>query len=415
MALFLLGTHTAHAEPKKLMAVLPLSNDPSISLREANELKEMIHVGVSDILAPQRFDVLPQDRLGTQGQGCTSDSCVVEALRALQADYGVTGNISKQGDDYKLAIKLYTSQSTTILHVETLSQTNLQELQTQSSDAAKALIVRGLPSAMADGLGNIYINSVPQGAQITLNGVETPYQTPHTFWKQTSGTLALQLIKDGYEPYITKTTVPNDGSILTLTPNLQSLLGTLSISSMLENGMPCRGTTWINGNIIGSTPIDYKIIATDHEVMVGCENMKGLQHIRLGENETQTLTVTVEPFSPDDLLKAKRKHTTSLVLDGTLIGTAAISLTYATTKLLSMNENYNAALAVTDISQSDKYNTLMEAYRSDRTHMVSTAVIGTTLLTSGIFHHLMNTRRKRDRVKRIQEVQKRLDALQTYP
>ena len=402
--LLLLVCNVSYAEQKKMVAILEVGGDENIPLRTFSSITMAIRKGATDILAPNRFYLAKQDLLKEKkDKNCTTEKCILAVLRDVQADYGISALLSQQDKTYNLVIKLFASKSSSLVHIETIRISDFRKLEEKSIEATKALISSGIKNALEANFGNLRITSIPHGASILLNGKKTNRLTPSTFWKRAVGNIDIQLAKEGYEGVQTQVKIPNNGSIVSIELRLQSKLAHLNITGQLPSGIPCRGTIWLNGKEIGSSPFRLDTLASKHQVIVGCEGLKGLENVQLKEKQEKSVTVKVEPFGPQELERVRGKYRISRVLDYSALGASLASFTYARLKYLTYQEIHGDRLKAED---AGVFSRLEEDMNKNHAQYLTGLTIGCGILTASIVHHFLQTRKYQNKFKKLKDIQK---------
>ncbi len=126
------------------------------------------------------------------------------------------------------------------------------------------LLVAAVPAA--DGTSRLLINSVPSGADVTIDGAgagATPLDLPRP-----PGTYALAFTLDGYDPYATTVVLAADESRSVEAPlAIASGTGTLRVSSVPEGA-----SIYLDGLLLGRTPYASGRMATGvHELELELE------------------------------------------------------------------------------------------------------------------------------------------------
>jgi hypothetical protein len=144
-------------------------------------------------------------------------------------------------------------------------------------------------------VGNISVSSLPTGAAVLLDGINTGTTTPTIIESVTNGSHIVLLRFTGYQDYTRSVTV-SDNATSTVFATLTA--STLSPNSIYINSNPAGATVYINNNLQGQTPLtigsvpngNYQIIIQ----YVGYSDWS--QNITLSNN-VQTVNATLTPIS----------------------------------------------------------------------------------------------------------------------
>jgi hypothetical protein len=166
--------------------------------------------------------------------------------------------------------------------------------------------------------GNLYINTVPSGALISINELETSYKTPFS-QRLRSGFTKIRLIKEKYVPFDTLINMQKD-SIYNLNINLMPEWADLTVHAEPKNSQ-----ILINNKIVGIGDIELKGISKGlepgiYDLKVSLEKHKSFSekiHLRLGESKE--LKVKIEPIT-GRLKIASTPEGTDIFLNGGYVG-----------------------------------------------------------------------------------------------
>jgi hypothetical protein len=111
-------------------------------------------------------------------------------------------------------------------------------------------------------VGNLSVNSNPQGASIWLDGENTEFTTPHTFTYLETGNHQVKLVLSGYRDWVTDLVIEANQTT-DVNVQLEVLYGSLHVSST-----PAGALVWIDGFNIGQiTPVIIdSLAATVHQL-----------------------------------------------------------------------------------------------------------------------------------------------------
>lgn len=169
-------------------------------------------------------------------------------------------------------------------------------------------------ASLQSNYGALSVLSVPAGAEIVLNDEDTGARTPHSFGKLKPGVYIARLNLDGYGEVVAKATVER-GQHTELSEALEAKEGMLSLMAIYDDGTPCEGTAYVNGEDVGTTPLKVVLPAKEHTIGVHCPQGKGIESIHVTHNEKKTLFVPIarsgHPASPRGDERPARQRTTS--------------------------------------------------------------------------------------------------------
>lgn len=140
--------------------------------------------------------------------------------------------------------------------------------------------------------GIVTINSVPQGAWINIDGMETGHVTPYNV-SLTTGKHLLGLSMDGY--FCDNTTLEaQPGTAMTINRTLKLSTGNLSLQVN-----PASARVYIDGKLIGTGPVTLeKKQAGDYSFTLACDgycNESGILRVLPGESVTKEINMIASP------------------------------------------------------------------------------------------------------------------------
>jgi len=136
--------------------------------------------------------------------------------------------------------------------------------------------------------GTLEVTSEPAGAAIELNGRATGQVTPQTYQPLEPGTYTVKLTLEGYGEVTERATVAKGGRAQ-IAPALQAKLGLLTVLASYEDGTPCRGKLYIDGQEQGQTPAKLEVTAREHDVKVVCPKGERAERVTVRHNERTSL------------------------------------------------------------------------------------------------------------------------------
>ena len=138
----------AHAAPVLRVAVVELRNEGDLQAREVSYLTDQVRTQASAALPGERFLVMTRESIvallppGKTLADCAKQQCEVEVGRTIGADYIVTGEVLKFGDELRLNMKVHHCVSGAFLGSETAKGTKVNDLESGLAAPAGALFAK---------------------------------------------------------------------------------------------------------------------------------------------------------------------------------------------------------------------------------------------------------------------------------
>ena len=144
-------------------------------------------------------------------------------------------------------------------------------------------------------VGNISVSSLPTGAAVLLDGINTGTTTPTIIESVTSGSHIVLLRFTGYQDYTRSVTV-SDNATSTVSATLTA--STPSPNSIYINSNPAGATVYINNNLQGQTPLTIGSVPNgNYQIIIQYAGYSDWsQNITLSNN-VQTVNATLTPIS----------------------------------------------------------------------------------------------------------------------
>jgi len=172
-----------------------------------------------DVIEPQRvYDAMKRFRM-TGGAPAVSDA--LKAARELGADYALTGEFLMFGGRFRIDVQVYDVASGTI-HRSGKAQDKEDKLFDKVDSLSDEIIV-DLTGSLPSQKGLMVIQSIPDGATVTIDGEEAG-ETPLTLKDKPQGSYEVTIELYGYKPR-TETVVVREGETAELTVELEPLHG----------------------------------------------------------------------------------------------------------------------------------------------------------------------------------------------
>ena len=143
------------AQAAELLAVLELSGALPDDQRRA--LTNAVRKSATDAVSPMDIKVMTRENMETLltdmgvDASCISEgACEVDTLRNLQANYGVTGEVTDFGGNYLITLQLYEMRGGTLMGSEQAKGTDPFVLATETVPVATAALMARLASDSGD-------------------------------------------------------------------------------------------------------------------------------------------------------------------------------------------------------------------------------------------------------------------------
>jgi TolB-like protein len=341
----------AHAGAVKL-AVLELRNDAGLSVAEMAYLTDRVRGDASQNLPSSAFLVMTRESIqellppGVRLVDCLSSQCEVEVGRKIGADYIVTGEILKFGDELRMNLKVHHCASSAFLGSETAGGARLADLENGVAAASSRLFakVRADAGAGEDAEGRIgaatpeswsppgdsatvvSFKSDPAGAVVMVDGRVLCQGTPCSR-ELPEGIAVVTMQRERYLPRQDVVEVARRGPPLKLDWTLEPDFGWLSVTS-IPPGLPVT----IDGKPAGRTPIAASELAPGtHEVRIGDPRYheRG-ERVVLARGEKRTVSLAPDPREGAIQVSARGADSNSVaarvLLDGVDAGTTPCTI-----------------------------------------------------------------------------------------
>lgn len=182
---------------------------------EANGVSEAESITLTDrlrneLVSTNKFIVIERsemasilDEQGFQNSGCTSNECAVEIGKLLNIRTIVAGSIGKVGSLFSISLRMIDVETGKILYtvnedcecpIESVLKISIKNLAQKLASKS----IGNINTTIEEGKGDIYVKSVPSGAQIFLNGDNTGLLTPAALKNLESGQNIVKLQKENY-------------------------------------------------------------------------------------------------------------------------------------------------------------------------------------------------------------------------
>lgn len=267
------------------IAVLDLTNKSGLPENDIYFLTEQVRGQVARSLPSSYYSIMTRENIfdlvppGTDLAKCTEAECEVKIGRMIGADYIVTGDVLTFAGEYRLILKVHQTKSSAFLGEKTVSGADPKALEAQAklgADEIAALIRKRTGTGIQEGSTTttpetwdlpitekevVRFESTPSGAVVRADGQLICQSTPCSR-EIALGSVSIEMEKVKYFPgekvINVKKKMPAVSWILK--PNF----GWLNVSSV-PLGMSIR----INGEVVGKTPIQNKILDPGaYEVMI---------------------------------------------------------------------------------------------------------------------------------------------------
>jgi len=342
---------TAHASAVKL-AVLELRNEAGLNVAEMAYLTDRVRGDASQGLPSSAYLVMTRESIldllppGVKLVDCLSSQCEVEVGRKIGADYIVTGEILKFGDELRMNLKVHHCVSGAFLGSEIAGGAKLADLEGGVAAASGRLFakVRAHAGAGAGAAGRIgaatpdtwlppgdsatvvTFASDPPGAVVIVDGRVVCQGTPCSR-ELPVGIAVVTMQRERYLPKQEMVEVARRGPPLKLNWTLDPDFGWLSVTSA-PPGLPVT----INGKPAGRTPIAVSELAPGtHEVRTNDPRYyeRG-ERVVLARGEQRTVTLAPDPREGAIQVSARGADSNAVaarvLLDGVEVGTTPCTI-----------------------------------------------------------------------------------------
>ena len=151
-----------------------------------------------------------------------------------------------------------------------------------------------LPVAVSAG-GNISVSSLPAGAAVLLDGINTGTITPTTIEGVSSGSHIILLRLTGYQDYTRSLTV-GENTTSTVSATLTS--STLAPNTIYIISNPPGATVYINNNLKGQTPLTIGSVSNgNYQIVIHSTGYSEWSQNITVNNNVQTVNATLTPLA----------------------------------------------------------------------------------------------------------------------
>lgn len=338
---------------KEQVAVLELDVD-GLSRSEGSTLTNRLR---SELVKIDSFTIVERSKMneildeqGFQMTGCTSSECAVQAGKLLSVNRICTGNIGKLGSMYTLTIRLIDVESGKIVRSVTEDcLCPVEDLLTRAIPkvAAKLAGIKNyyaIESNYKGETGDIFVKSIPEGAKIYLDGIDTKKITPAVLKDITIGTHNIKLEKGDLSAKQIITIKANELNQEELNL-IKTNTGGLKIYSN-----PLDAEIYLNGKKYGNTPKvimnlpygDYRVVLKKNDDLRYEKEIKIKDNniITIEGNLVKSAKLTISPIlNKDSSIKNAKIYINGLP-GGELSGKRSYSLYPGNKEIVIKNKNY---------------------------------------------------------------------------
>ena len=171
LSLSCVGLLTTPAHAAELLAVLELSGALPADQRRAltNAVREEATKAVSEtgikVMTQENMETLLTD-MGMDASCISEGACEVDTLRNLQANYGVTGEVTDFGGTYLVTLQLYEMRGGTMMTAEKVKGSDALTLVTESVPAATRTLLSRLPGVGGATQSAAVVSAPPRGGAV---------------------------------------------------------------------------------------------------------------------------------------------------------------------------------------------------------------------------------------------------------
>jgi len=343
---------------------------PMQDTEPVEELKEKIKQLRSDLVTIEKIkpgDIdfpknIPVSFEGADGESDLLDINIFSPEAYLDTsglDMLITGNISRIGSYYGVAVSAYLHGKKIKLWEGASEEKDFRNIALEASDKARSLILNR-PWC------GITVQSDPPDASIVLNG--KPAGTG--FFSDNSlppGDYTIEILSYGYSPEIINTNIKNTGRL-----NLSPVLKKTEIPEIIISSEPSSADVWLGGLWLGKTPLNAPLPQTVMPLTFKIDGYRS-RTVPLYPGGEQ-LSVQLEPLVSDpaeDLADARKKMYTAI---------AFFSFSLAPTVILLGIANNYAQMNFNSTSPED-YEKSYNAYNLTYGLMWGSVAVNAGLLT----------------------------------
>lgn len=199
--------------------------------------------------------------LVTPGLAGSLDGDMARLIAELgDAEYGVSGEVSRAGDDYRLTVLLTHRESRSVSDLLSVTftpddaYTGIREL----TAALQAFLV--LPDGPREGASGLFVSSVPVGAEVRIDNRTVGTSGELDIVMLEPGRYTIEVRKDGYLPELRRIDVR--GSDVEL---LRVVLTPLTGGSISIDSVPAADV-FLENEYLGRTPLSIPALAGAHDL-----------------------------------------------------------------------------------------------------------------------------------------------------
>ena len=176
------------------------------------------------------------------------------------------------------------------------------------------------PALAAAPVGDLFIDSVPQGAAILVDGVDSGYFTPTVLRDLPIGPHRIELAAGCL---VAASAVELAPAVVTRVElELELGRGTLELSSA-----PAGAQLGVDGEVLGKTPLRADLACGEHMLLLELEGYHPLSHPgSLGHGEFVSLALDLQPIEYGRLVVVPDPLDARVLLDGEGVGRGALTL-----------------------------------------------------------------------------------------
>lgn len=146
----------------------------------------------------------------------------------------------------------------------------------------------------AAGPGRLVIRSTPAGAQVSVNGHEAG-KTPVSVGELALGAHRIQLTHEGFAPAERRVTITRRRSSQSIAVTLAAARTARAAGTLSVESRPAGAKVYIDGRLVGTTPLSHDIPAGEHGVRIDLAGYRGwTSSVRVAASETSRVTASLE-------------------------------------------------------------------------------------------------------------------------
>ncbi len=306
------GTAQAQEEPKRdQLAVLNLrATTDGFSIQFLTALTDRVRVvAVKDL--GDKFNYMSRERILEIESGWACDAedtenCNLTVGQQLQADYIVTGEVSREGRTHRFTLRLQHVWTKKTLNMETGVVYSMKALEGAVEKAARSLVRFLL-------VGTLDLASIPKNAEVFIDRSSTAdCRTPCEFSVK-PGKHVLQLTHDGY-PLQEREIEVQAGQRLAFNIEFPLPETTLTVTATSKKGESLSGQVSIKGGSVDrnlNLPVEIRLPVGSYSVTVITDAGEFHDTVRLEPGQPKRVDAVLNPPDVPVVVRCKKRYTSA--------------------------------------------------------------------------------------------------------